>query len=189
MPALSSSFTSVSNAGLLFVLQNKCRVSQAFDPGDHAVASPQLVEFDAIWDTGATGCVITQPVVDACGLKPITMVKVHGVHGEDLAEVYLVNIYLPNHVAFPNVHVTKGKLPGTACMLIGMNIINRGDFAVTNLGGLTKFSFRYPSRTHIDFVEEHNQALQREQSGHGGSHKHRKNKQPKTYGKNKRKKK
>ncbi len=38
--------------------------------------------------------------------------------------------------------------------LIGMNIINQGDFAVTNLNGRTKFSFRYPSINDIDFVEE-----------------------------------
>ena len=34
------------------------------------------------------------------------------------------------------------------------DIINTGDFAVTNLGGITKdFSFRFPSLEHIDFVE------------------------------------
>jgi hypothetical protein len=37
-----------------------------------------------------------------------------------------------------------------------MNIISRGDFAVTNKGGITKFSFRIPSLVHIDFVEEAN---------------------------------
>ena len=39
-------------------------------------------------------------------------------------------------------------------VLIGMDIISQGDFAVTNHGGITKFSFRMPSVTHIDFVEE-----------------------------------
>ena len=188
MPLNSTSFVTVSKGGLLNVLTNKCHVSQAFDPSDQTTAAaPTPVEFEAIWDTGATGSVITQPVVDACNLQPITMVRVHGVHGEDMAEVYLVNIYLPNHVAFMNMHVTKGKLPGNACLLIGMDIINQGDFAVTNLGGLTKFSFRFPSQTHIDFVAEHNRQLQKEQFTHGGFHRDRK-KKPKTFGKNKRKK-
>ena len=35
-----------------------------------------------------------------------------------------------------------------------MNIINTGDFAVTNYNGVTKFSFRVPSLAHIDFVAE-----------------------------------
>jgi preprotein translocase subunit SecA len=39
-------------------------------------------------------------------------------------------------------------------MLIGMDIIARGDFAVTNYDGKTVFSFRMPSVEQIDFVEQ-----------------------------------
>ena len=35
-----------------------------------------------------------------------------------------------------------------------MNIINTGDFAVTNVRGRTKFTFRVPSQADIDFVAE-----------------------------------
>lgn len=35
-----------------------------------------------------------------------------------------------------------------------MDIISRGDFAVTNFAGKTTFSFRVPSIQRIDFVEE-----------------------------------
>lgn len=41
-----------------------------------------------------------------------------------------------------------------ADILIGMDIITLGDFAVTNYEGVTKLSFRVPSQRHIDFVEE-----------------------------------
>ena len=53
------------------------------------------------------------------------------------------------------VPAMKGVLNETDA-LIGMNIINQnqGDFAVSNLNGRTKFSFRYPSLVDIDFVEE-----------------------------------
>lgn len=65
-----------------------------------------------------------------------------------LSETYLVNVYLPNKVAMPEVRVTKGDLRG-ADILIGMSIIGEGDFAVTNKGGITKFSFRIPyNRAH-----------------------------------------
>ena len=47
----------------------------------------------------------------------------------------------------------KGVLKDTD-VLIGMDIINRGDFAVTNQNRKTKFSFRFPSIGDIDFVEE-----------------------------------
>ncbi len=109
------------------------------------------------------------------------MTIAHTVGGSGPAEVYLVNIYLPNRVMFQNVHVTKGQVVG-AEMLIGMDVINQGDFAVTNNGGITKFSFRVPSQSHIDFVEQYN----RQQFQYGGKGKTRP-KRHKTFGKNKKK--
>jgi len=41
-------------------------------------------------------------------------------------------------------------------MLIGMDIIGIGDFAVSNYNNKTIFSFRYPSKHKIDFVHEIN---------------------------------
>lgn len=111
------------------------------------------MEFDAIWDTGATNSVISQAVVDACGLAPTGITEVHGVHGTARAETYLVNIALPNKVIFPAVRVTKGQAGG-ADILIGMDIIASGDFSVTNCDGTTKFSFRAPSIEHIDYAEQ-----------------------------------
>ena len=173
------SFTTSSNpAGLLNVLKNRCSVSQAFDPNRGGVAPP-LHEFDAIWDTGATNSCIAQAVIDACGLVPTGMAQVHGVHGADTVETYLVNIRLPNTFIVWGVRVTRGNLLG-ADILIGMDIINQGDFAVTNLGGVTKFSFRMPSQVHIDFVEEFNRA-QAARLQHGGVHVANRPKRPKQH--------
>ena len=96
---------------------------------------------------------VTQRVIDACNLAPTGMAKVSGVHGEQLAETYLVNIALPNKVIFHSVRVTKGRLR-VGDVLIGMDIIGMGDFSVTNSGGITKFSYRTPSIEHIDYVEQ-----------------------------------
>lgn len=137
----------------------------------------------AIWDTGATASVISQKVVDDCCLKPIGMTIVHGVHGPDQAEQYLVSIGLPNGVRFTNVTATKGKL-GDAHVLIGMDIIRVGDFVITNKDGKTVMSFRTPSQECIDFVKQHQKLSLNEQFQHGGSKEHRK-KRHKTYGKNK----
>ena len=88
------------------------------------------------------------------------MTKVSGVTGTEIAEVYVVNIYLPNHVAMPGCHVTKAKsLFGDSEILIGMNVINKGDFVVSNKGGVTWFTFRIPSIARIDFVDEFNKAV------------------------------
>ena len=38
-------------------------------------------------------------------------------------------------------------------MLVGIDVIRYGDFAVTNYGGKTVFTFRIPSRGAMDFTK------------------------------------
>jgi predicted aspartyl protease len=147
----SQSFTATA-AGLRRELITPCEISAAFDPAADPKTHAQLFDFQAIWDTGATNSVISPKVVAACGLKPIGMTEVHTANGTCKAEQYSVNIYLPNKVAFQSVRVTNQPLIGTP-ILIGMDIIATGDFAVTNVGGKTTFSFRWPSLERIDFVK------------------------------------
>lgn len=148
-------FTTISS-GLSRVLQNEVEIAAGFDPKQKTSSKqPSYKTFKAVWDTGATACVITQDVVDKCLLKPIGMTRVCHAHGQANAEVYLVNIVLPNKVAFSNVRATKGILAKSDA-LIGMDIINQGDFAVTNTEGQTVFSFRAPSIQCIDFVKAAN---------------------------------
>ena len=177
----SHSFTLKSNGGLLNSTVTPCKVGRAFNVAD-GLSNNTILDFNAIWDTGATGSVITQKIVDDCDLKPISMTEVRGVHGAQLSEVFLVNIVLPNSVMFENVKVTKAKLLGDGIdALIGMDIISQGDFSFTNKGGLSMFSFRIPSAAHTDYVEQHNKK-------HSASRvKKDRKKSPKTFGKNKRK--
>lgn len=179
--SVSHSFTTKAN-GLLLVLKSDCHVSQWFNPSEISPNYP-LMQCRAIWDTGATGSVITSRVVSSCNLKPISVCNVQGVHGPQQSNVYLINIILPNGVLFHEVVATEGFLPDGDDLLIGMDIISTGDFSVTNKDGLTCFSFRVPSQHHIDYVEEHNRANQIQ----GGIKKQR-NKPPKQFGKNKRRK-
>jgi len=134
------------------VLQTPVFISQSFDPATKS-SHPQLEEFKAIWDTGATGTVITQRVIDKCGLKPTGITNVHTVSGPTTSPTYLVNVGLPNHVMMGNIKVTRGAIRGDVDVLIGMDIISQGDFAVTNYLGKTAFTFRIPSLECIDFVK------------------------------------
>lgn len=179
----SSSLTVTAHGGFLNVIKTKCSISEAFDP-TITKQPPTHVEFEAIWDTGATASVITQKVVDSCGLKPIGIVEVHAFNSKHQSEVYLVNILLPNHVGFVGFQVTKGQLTGDSNVLLGMDVINKGDFAIINIGH-TVFSFRVPSQASIDFVKEHNDKIIRASPTHGGANKHRE-KHHKTFGKGKR---
>ena len=112
---------------------------------------PPLQPFVAVWDTGATGSIITSRVADSLGLKSIGVERVHTVGGIVEADVYLVNIRLPNQVVFPATRVTEGEIGG-ADVLIGMDIIGEGDFAVTSMGGETWMSYSLPSTRRLDFV-------------------------------------
>jgi hypothetical protein len=183
MPTISRSLTLTATGGFLNVIKTKCHISEAFDMANTTIQPPTYSEFMAIWDTGATASVITQKVVDSCGLHPIGMVEVHGVNSKHLSEVYLVNILLPNQVTFAALQVTKGQLTGDSDVLIGMDVIHKGDFAITNMGH-TVFSFRVPSQVTIDFVKEHNNKILPLTSTHGSANKPRE-KRKKKYGKNK----
>lgn len=146
--AFTSSYNRLSN-----VLANKVQIGPAFDSSLNQ-PPPTSAEFVAIWDTGATSSVITSTVVRGCGLKPISMAKVHTASGEHVTPVYLVSILLPNNVAFSQIRVTEGTIAGEAEVLVGMDIIGQGDFAVSNRDGKTVFSFRVPSLERIDFVKQ-----------------------------------
>ncbi|OQW95599.1 MAG: hypothetical protein BWK77_07195 [Verrucomicrobia bacterium A1] len=111
-------------------------------------------EYSAIWDTGATNSVITQQVVDELGLAPtgIAMVRTAADDAPRPVEAFLVNMMLPNSVGVSGLRVSKGALATQTQVLIGMDIIGQGDFAVTNLAGKTTFTFRMPSIERIDFT-------------------------------------
>lgn len=149
----TSSFTSKCSR-LSNVLISDVLISKAFDPPSEGINPKNYSanSYKAIWDTGATGTVITQKVVDKCALSPIGVVEVQTAAGKTRTNSYLVNVWLPNRIVLPNVKATLGKLASNVDVLIGMNIIGRGDFAVTNKGR-TVFSFRFPSVECIDFCK------------------------------------
>jgi len=160
MQRREKSFTT-TNPGIARVLRNEVHVSKAFDPSSAPKPiSPQNAgakKFVAIWDTGASGTVISQKVINECGLKPISIAMVNTANDTRLSSVYFASIFLPNHVYFPQLRVIEGTI-SEADVLIGMDIITRGDFAVTNSDGRTTFSYRWPSTKRIDFVEESRKA-------------------------------
>ena len=113
-----------------------------------------------IWDTGATGSVITKSTAAALGLTPVTKTFVNGVHGRKEVNVYFVNITLNNDQITLNCTVTECEELSndqSAGMLIGMNVISLGDFSITNFDGKTVMSFRRPSLGTVDFVNEINE--------------------------------
>lgn len=152
--AVTTKYTSITRT-----LLNEVYITQAFDPSSSPKPpTPTDVgakKFKAIWDTGATGTVISQRVIDECGLKPTGVERVNTASQKGvLTTAYLTCIYLPNRIVIPELRVIKGIIAGGADVLIGMDIISQGDFSITNHQGKTVFSFRIPSSGTIDYVKQ-----------------------------------
>lgn len=117
------------------------------------------METNAIWDTGATNCVITKSAAEKLGLKVIEKAISNGVHGSQEVNVYFINLTLNNQSISINTRVTEAaelSANHDKCCLIGMNLINLGDFSVTNFQGKTKMTFRVPSISDTDYVRDLN---------------------------------
>ncbi|MEO5950349.1 MAG: retroviral-like aspartic protease family protein [Candidatus Saccharimonadales bacterium] len=121
-----------------------------------AIQTVDQVQFDGIWDTGATNTVITQVVVDRLKLPQTGVKEVHTPQGSHTTPSYIVDLLFPGtDLEFNGLEVTLGTLPNCQ-VLIGMDVIGFGDFSVTNKDGLTVMSFRAPSKQRIDYVEQVN---------------------------------
>jgi hypothetical protein len=62
---------------------------------------------------------------------------------QKLVNAYLIDLVLPNRILVQGIRVTEGQLNGFG-MLLGMDIINLGDFAITHNDHKTAFSFQIP---------------------------------------------
>lgn len=110
--------------------------------------------FEAIWDTGATNTVISEKLAKELDLTPVGVATVSTAGGVFEVNKYVLGLKLPNHLNIENVMVTAGNLDPKTDFLIGMDIITLGDFSITNVGGKTTFSFRFPSCETINYVED-----------------------------------
>lgn len=98
----------------------------------------------ALWDTGATGSVITPRVSKALSLAPINRRTVTGVNNTSIVDVVRISVGLPNKVMIEAINVSVCNLTEDIDMLIGMDIILTGDLSISNAGGKTLFTFAVP---------------------------------------------
>ena len=120
-------------------------VLPVFTNGDTAVVTP--IKAKAVWDTGAVfTCIrpalfqhIELPLLGAIGLKTIT-----GIGGKIEAPAILVNLFITSTLIIEGCPAFIVDLPKSIDILIGMDIIGMGDFAVCNANNKTSFSFAMP---------------------------------------------
>jgi predicted aspartyl protease len=113
--------------------------------------SSLFVSIDALWDTGASISAITPEIKDKLKLTSIDKKTIAGIHSSQIADVVYITLELPNNVIKKNIKVAVCNIPN-ARMIIGMDIISLGDFALSNGNDQTLFSFAVPPfQEKIDF--------------------------------------
>lgn len=128
----------------------KCAICPAVEVGPDLVVPKVCHTNNAMWDTGSTGCLISQNIVDELGLEAIDRAEVSQATISEEADVYLVHIGLPNGQVVLNVEALG--MPGNDYdFVIGMDIIGQCDFAFTNKNEQSVFSVRRPAKEHIRF--------------------------------------
>lgn len=131
--------------GLVNEIITEAAVSQAYNPKTEGTPPP-FATVKGLWDTGATGSSITLRLAKKLGLMPVGKAQVHHAGGTSFVNVYLINVVLPNQVGFSYVKVSEcEETVGRFDLLIGMDLITKGDFAISNTDGKTTISFRTPS--------------------------------------------
>jgi hypothetical protein len=110
-------------------------------------------EVPALWDTGATNTCISREVAEGLGLTEVGTVDVITPTGAAVLPRYRVGLAFDGGIAFGGVVATGSEIGRQGLgVLVGMDVISRGDFATSCLGGQTRFTFRVPSSEHADFT-------------------------------------
>ncbi|WP_213087148.1 SEC-C metal-binding domain-containing protein [Chitinophaga agrisoli] len=149
-------FTARPAAGLLQEIVVNVGVSAPFpvNLGDWiSNDDSRVLQIGALWDTGATNSVITKSTARQLGLEPFGMIESYHAGGKTKAPRYAVHIFLPTGDMLMNVKVSEcADATGSFGVVIGMDIITKGDFVITNVQNTTTFSFRMPSIETIDYT-------------------------------------
>lgn len=131
----------------------KTPVSVSLPWRQHNVMRPPPPKLDtfAVWNTGATNTAFDNKLVADLGLAPQRPATISTSHGPRSAHFHLANVYLFNllfPVAIVDVEIRQQKNPPPsrfARVLIGMDIIMKGDFAVSYQDYKLELFFRVPS--------------------------------------------
>jgi hypothetical protein len=128
-------------------------VSMALGDSDQFEQSSSTYWTRCLWDTGGSHSSITKETVEILGLQPIGEARVFSAQGEAITNIYKVCLNLPNLLFIPRLKVTETASDSAFGVILGMDVICQGDFAITNVGGVSTFSFCTPSFETIDYVE------------------------------------
>lgn len=106
-----------------------------------------MMAVNALWDTGSTESLISEKIVKM--IEPILKNKSKYVTRDVVieCETYAVSLSLSDEITFRDVLMKKADLSDkNVDIIIGMDIISRGDFEIRNYNNLVEFAFKIPPR-------------------------------------------
>ncbi len=115
--------------------------------------------FPGLIDTGATNTCVSFELATELELTKVGVIDSGTAGGKVKANLYIVDLSLcDGRIIFKTHKVLSANLTEQLGveMLIGMDILLCGDFAITHKNGKTKASFRVPSLASYDFVADAN---------------------------------
>jgi hypothetical protein len=116
------------------------------------------VSIDALWDTGATKTCMRPALRDRLNLRMFragTASTIKGIGGAVKADFTLASLFITYNLGIECCPMYVLDFPGDADIIIGMDIIGMGDFAVCNADGRTSFSFAMPPfPDRVDFADK-----------------------------------
>jgi hypothetical protein len=108
---------------------------------------------NALWDTGAMLSVISPKVVSKLQLDTLDVIEIAGITGESFVNTAIISIRFPNGVVIQDIRAAICDMSPGNELIIGMDVISQTDFAITNGGVQTQFSFAIPPfKDKIDFM-------------------------------------
>jgi hypothetical protein len=108
--------------------------------------APKDTVTNALWDTGAAISVITPRIQQELELVQIGTKHIRGVTGIQKVPIVLLTLELPNDLLRQNIEVAVCNFSNDVGMIIGMDIITLGDFALLHGNNHTAFSFTIQPR-------------------------------------------
>jgi len=107
---------------------------------------------NALWDTGAMMSAITPDIRDKLKAPSVDRKTIAGIHSSQEVDIVSIMLELPNNVVKRTFKAAVCNIASSAEMIIGMDIISLGDFALSNGNDQPLFSFAVPPFVNkIDF--------------------------------------
>lgn len=136
------------NSGIIEAIVSECRICPAVDFKKGEIPSKVYTSQKAVWDTGATSTLISSKIVKELGLQVYGKSGFSSANGVVETNVYEIHLGVPPAGVVCNVLALE-KDNEDYEVVIGMDVISKGDFTFSNYEGHSTFSFRLPSQEEI----------------------------------------